>query len=266
MEPYTYKIVPLVLGKFPNYDRSLLLFNSCCGQKADAFVLAFLIQGASKNILVDTGCGMVPEVFRNHPCLDQGPGMDIATQLSAHGLHPQDIDCIIQTSLHWDCCGNSALFPCASIYVQKREVAWALSPFHCQYEEYETEHIGRHAPWRDYMDRLVPIDGDMEIYPGVTAIALPGHSEGFQGVLVTTEGGSTMIAGDCVPLYWNWTGIGGVGGPIPPAVHSDLSKWAESYATISQKSNCVIAGRDRLAAEGIALYLDGRGGYRYGNL
>ena len=47
------------------------------------------------------------------------------------------------------------------------------------------------------------LDGDAEITDGIRVIVTPGHSPGSQAVLVDTESGLFVIAGDTIAHYVN---------------------------------------------------------------
>src|SRR5512138_3746370 len=64
--------------------------------------------------------------------------------------------------------------------------------------------MGERSPWLRAIDRTVPLRGDAELLPGLRAIALPGHTDGFQGVVAdTATGRPIVIAGDAVPYLAN---------------------------------------------------------------
>lgn len=241
-----YQIEPLVLGRFPDYEKSWLLFNKCCGEKTEALVLAFLIRGAGKNVLVDTGCG----------------GRSLRKELGARGLGPDDISCIVLTHLHRDCCGGGSLFPQAEFFVQRQEVQYAAQPLPCHAEEYGGSCEEIPCCWRKIEERFVLVDGERELYPGLKLIPLPGHSPGFQGVVAETESGGCVIAGDSVPLYENWTGIKD-GALIPSAVHVNTAHCLLSFSRMEREGDLLLAGRDPRAAEKICIKTERGGGSVY---
>lgn len=239
-----YEVHPLILGKFQNYEKSWLVFNNSCGQKMEALVLAFLIQGNNRNILVDTGCSNTKITNKkSHPYLVRDEKINIVDELSKWGVMIEEIDCIIQTHLHWDCCYGNEMFPNTKIYVQRKEVEYAINPLPCHYEEYETGHAGGEYPWVKSFSRFEFVDGDKEIYPGIMLLALPGHSPGFQGVLVDTDKGRCMIAGDTLPLRENLYGIKNKES-IPSAIHVNTSQWFNSVNRIKEKSDLILYGRE----------------------
>src|SRR5207302_5810318 len=106
----------------------------------------------------------------------------VADALAELDMSPADIGLVINTHLHFDHCGQNAVFKHAPIYVQRAEVARSKreSP-----ELYE---------WFDFMNaRFELLDGDAEILPGLSVLSTPGHTEGHQCVMVSP---SDLLIGD----------------------------------------------------------------------
>ena len=141
------------------------------------------------------------------------------------------MDYIINTHLHWDhSCGNHK-FPGKKIYVQASELEYALDPLPIHRATYESPQYGVVSSWMRARDQLVTVDGDTEIDDGIRLILLPGHSDGIQGVLVTTENGPYLLAGDCINLYQNWEGNGKLR-HIIGGLHSDVKAYFKTYEKI----------------------------------
>ena len=66
-------------------------------------VFTFLIEGAEKLVLVDTGMAWTERADKyHHPGSWQEEGQDIESQLKAAGYTPADVDIVLFTHLHWD--------------------------------------------------------------------------------------------------------------------------------------------------------------------
>ncbi len=144
-------------------------------------VLAFAVRHPQGLILVDTGVGSgnawVEEHYRPN-------GRPIRDALRTSGLDPSEVRAIVNTHLHFDHAGQNAAFPGVAIVVQQAEwdVAWD--------EGYTV------TEWLDFADaRYQRITGDVEIARGVRVLATPGHTPGHQSVMVETDGGLVLIAG-----------------------------------------------------------------------
>ena len=129
-------------------------------------------------VLVDTG------MTELHPLL-----ADMAPRLMP--LHEQDldlggIDIVVNTHLHADHCGGNHLFAGRPIYVQRRELDDARGR-----DDYTIRE------WVDAPGVLyVPVDGELELLPGVRLVPAPGHTPGSQVVVVETGGRPVVICGD----------------------------------------------------------------------
>src|SRR5690348_7868579 len=104
---------------------------------------------------------------------------------------PREVACVINTHLHFDHCGGNRLFPGTPIYVQRLEREAARS------EDYTI------PEWVDFEGATyVELDGDHAVLPGLRVVPTPGHSPGHQSVLVETDDGLAVVAGD-VAYTWS---------------------------------------------------------------
>src|SRR5919197_3010544 len=93
---------------------------------------------------------------------------------------------VVNTHLHFDHCGGNRLFPGIPIHVQRRELADART---------EDDYTVRE--WVDFPGATyVEHDGEAEILPGVRLLPARGHTAGHQIVVVETDGGPVVLAGD----------------------------------------------------------------------
>ena len=169
-------------------------------------------------VLVDTGCGAPGALLREFKVVNR----DVAEALAEHDLSPADISVVINTHLHFDHCGQNAVFPHAPIYVQRAELERARLEDPWQRE------------WLDYAGaRYELLDGDTELAQGLRVVATPGHTIGHQSVAVEqAEQDSDVLIGDAaftVEVYHH---------PemeeLPEGQETDRSAWAESLTRIRQ--------------------------------
>ena len=113
---------------------------------------------------------------------------------------PRDVVRVINTHLHFDHCGGNRLFPRTPIHVQRREREAAREPGYTIPEWVEFEGA-----------TYVELDGEAEIVPGVQVLPTPGHSPGHQSVLVDTDEGLVVVAGD---VAYRWEDFDAVGGEL----------------------------------------------------
>ncbi len=141
-------------------------------------VHGFVVTYPGGAALVDTGIGGPPEVIRDWEVVN----VATADALGGLGLVPGDIDLVINTHLHFDHCGQNAVFKHAAFYVQRVEL----------------DRCRRQSPviydWFDFQNATFELlDGDAEIRPGLSVIATPGHTSGHQSVLVAGVAGAPPV-------------------------------------------------------------------------
>lgn len=121
-----------------------------------------------------------------------GRRLKIAAALARRGLAPEDIDFAVLSHAHWDHSQNVDLCSSAKVIMGAAELEYLKAP-----------HPRDHATptWSqallDGMEVVASLDGD-EILPGVSIIALPGHTAGSIGLAVTTSNGVAVLSGDAV--------------------------------------------------------------------
>jgi N-acyl homoserine lactone hydrolase len=130
-------------------------------------------------VLVDTGL------------IDSTPDLDAEWSPTFDaGAIPRDAVCVINTHLHFDHCGGNRLFAGTPIYVQRLERQTARE------EDYTI------PEWVEFEGAAyVELEGEAEVLPDIRVVPTPGHSPGHQSVLVTTDDGLVVIAGD-VAYTW----------------------------------------------------------------
>ena len=154
---------------------SLASFNNI---PVHGFVIKHPSAGA---ILVDTGVGYPEELLGEWKVVNR----HAADALAEHDLSPADVRIVINSHLHFDHCGQNAVFKHAPFYVQRAELTRARA------EESLT------AEWFDFAGaRFELLDGDAEIAEGVRVVATPGHTSGHQSVIVDAGDGEAVMIGD----------------------------------------------------------------------
>lgn len=171
--------------------------------------LARYLPGADPYVLLDLPCLVYVLDDGEHLVLvDSGPDAEAAARhgyrvlgettsallegLARHGASAADVDLIVHTHLHYDHCQNDALLPRAQVVVQAEELRHARGG--TRYYE------GIAARCDALDDRLVLLDGDTALWPGLQTIKNGGHTPGHQSVLVETDDGPVCLCGDIVSL------------------------------------------------------------------
>jgi glyoxylase-like metal-dependent hydrolase (beta-lactamase superfamily II) len=179
-------------------------------------VRAFVVRHPDALLLVDTGFA------------DDLPSEDVAeldirrtpleTALASAGVAIEDVDLVTNCHLHADHAGGNWRFG-VPIHVQAAEVDAARED-------------GFTVPGAVALGRAnyVVHDGEVEILPGVRLLPTPGHTPGHQCVLVETDQGLVVLAGQvyrwasdfALAAYSHDLRLRGERAPSPPGWLPDL--------------------------------------------
>jgi len=236
-------IIPLHVGTLYT-DKSLITPRKNFGQEFGCVSIIWYIQGADKKILVDTSWkdSKQSSITHSPQRIERTPQQEIKTALAGIGVKPEDIDIVILTHLHWDHSQNNDLFVNAECIVQRIEMQYAIAPLPSHWKVYESVTAGMKPLWLN-TPRWNVINGDVEVTKGVNIILTPGHTPGFQSVLVKTDKGVYTIAADNVGLFENW-GNTKNGTHVPAPVNVNLEDYWQSLAKVERLSDFVLPGHD----------------------
>jgi glyoxylase-like metal-dependent hydrolase (beta-lactamase superfamily II) len=181
-------------------DSSLLVWGHEPGKKVKAPCYSYLILGADKPILVDTGF-RTPEVMEAVGMkATQTEDQKLENQLAKHGVKPKDIGHVILTHLHGDHAGQIHMFPEAVAVVQRKEMEAGFGGVMAgQYFKEDLEHMFE----RLYKPgSLWLLDGEengpIDVVPGVKCVFAKSHTPGMQFVYVQTGKGTAVICSDVI--------------------------------------------------------------------
>lgn len=144
-------------------------------------VCAYLIRHPRGLFLFDTGLARADDETEAHYHPVPWP---VAAQLKRSGVGTDEIAALANCHLHFDHAGGNSHFPNRPIFAQR------------------VEHIAAQQP--DYTMPIVVefadaayelLDGEAEIWPGLTIIPTPGHTDGHQTLIVETDEGRVALAG-----------------------------------------------------------------------
>ena len=160
-------------------------------------------------VLIDNGAGNKENAKFHDIYGVENAGPDGRTMLEAalaeSGHAPEDITLMIDTHLHFDHAGGNTwrdaegavrpTFPNARYVVQRGEYAWAT-------------HTNERTAASYFPHNFVPVleaglfdfvEGECEVWPGITVVPTPGHVPHHQGVLLSSGGEQAFFAADLVP-------------------------------------------------------------------
>lgn len=141
-------------------------------------VNAFAIQAPGRLYLVDTGNGTI-----------RGPGLGhLKAALADAGLGVEDVDVLLMTHMHGDHAaglydGDSSVFPKAEMIVSEAEQAFWDAPEKLDDLQRTQLEIARKG-FATHAGRTTLANPGDEVVPGITMVALPGHTPGHVGFRV----------------------------------------------------------------------------------
>ncbi len=150
----------------------------------DGEVFAFLVRHPRTPVLFETGSGRgnaeLDDYYRvRHHSLEEA--------LAAAGIGLSEVRAVVNSHLHFDHAGNNRLFPGVPIYVQSAEQDAARQPGYTVPE------------WVDFPDaEYAVIDGESRVASGVRVMPTKGHTAGHQSLVVETNGGTIVLAGQAI--------------------------------------------------------------------
>ena len=224
----------------------------------DYFVWA--IVGNGRTIVVDLGFEAEQARLRGRDLL-RTP----AEGLAVIGIDAAQVEDVIITHLHYDHAGTVGDFPKAKFYLQDREMAFATGrnmahkTFNVAFAlDYVVDMIAK-----VYDNRVVFVDGTMDVAPGVSVHHVGGHTDGLQIVRVWTERGWVVLASDAAHYYMNMET------PNPFPLVYNIGDMLDAYQTMESLADGhanIVPGHDPLVlerypapfreAEGIVIRLD----------
>jgi N-acyl homoserine lactone hydrolase len=206
------RIIPLTLG-WEAVPKSVSIHGASTEEIVREPVPGILLEADGGWLLLDTGfnaalirdpamcrrfyagVGYLPEL--------PGPGEPLEETLDKVGVDLDEIYAVGVSHLHHDHAGGIKHFAGrVPVHLQRRELEWGLS----DRDDLEACGLAR----VDYDDRRIDwrlADGDVEIAPGVTAVATSGHTPGHQSFVVDLDesvgGGGFVFAFDAADLTEN---------------------------------------------------------------
>lgn len=164
-------------------------------EPVDFSVNVFLVNTGSKLVLFDTGLGG----------LMGGAGGKLLANLQAAGYRPEQVDEIYITHMHGDHIGGLTVngkpaFPNANVHCSQTEADYWLSetkmkaaPAGAQ-DSFKTAM----AAFQPYIasKHYQPFRGNVQLLPGIDAIAAPGHTPGHTIYRVSSRNATMIVWGD----------------------------------------------------------------------
>jgi len=228
----TYSIRPIALCEGPR-DGSMYTHLMNRGTSCNAVCYVWYIENSQPKTIVDAGVRASMFTERGTSETDL---ISVEDGLKKLGLKPEDIGIVIVTHLHFDHIALGHLYKKAKFIVQKRELDYARNPHPMDATLYN----------RNTFEGLniEVIDGDKEIFPGVSVFLTPGHTPGGQSVEVNTAAGKAIITGFCCSLstFMQTEEMKRRGWEVgAPSIHNDVREAYDSVLKVKRTADIIIA-------------------------
>lgn len=161
---------------------------------------------SGKIYLIDTGSGhKFSEKMKAIYGLDYKHS-ELLRSLESLGVSPADITDIIFSHLHFDHCGGTTewqnrelreVFPHATYHVNRLHWETATNPNQREKASFFSENLDPIAT----SERLRLSDDSVEFEPGLSTIAVHGHTLGQQLPVIQAEGKTVVFAADLIPTF-----------------------------------------------------------------
>lgn len=167
---------------------------------------SMLIRTGERNILVDTGNGTKASSKHAKIYNIDSSLHDMERSLARVGLSTDDITDVVLTHLHFDHAGGATslrdgvlvpTFAKAQYYVQQYHYGWAQSPTEKDRASFMPENYEPLVA----EGMLELIDGEGELFPGISMKLAFGHTRALQMVKVQSEGQTLLAAADLFPTH-----------------------------------------------------------------
>lgn len=197
-----------------------------------------------ETIVVDTGSSPAQGAARKVPEF-----VNPVEVLARVGAKADSVNKVVITHMHWDHVGNIEAylqaFPKAKFYVQKREFDFCVKnpvsqrkPIAILFDPLASKVVGG----MEGSDRLVIVDGDYNLAPGVDLSLAPGHTLGLQVVRVNTAKGPAVVGSDCAHVFRGYREDN------PSCFIMDMPAWIQSFDKVKSKApiDLIFPGHDVL--------------------
>ncbi len=196
-----------------------------------------LVQAGDRNILVDTGNGEKMTDKQKGFIYLERPYGGLADGLARLNLAPEDIHLVIDTHLHGDHSGGNTrydesgkivpTFPNAEYVVQRREYEDAMHPNERTRATYFP--VNYQPLYESGQMRL--LDGDTEIFPGITGHVTPGHTPAHMSIRFQSKGEQALFVCDMASYAIHFERLGWMTGyDVEPLITLETKRRWQQWA------------------------------------
>jgi glyoxylase-like metal-dependent hydrolase (beta-lactamase superfamily II) len=228
---------------------AIVLWNAGWDQTGPLSYFVWALKGKTgEAIVIDTGASPAQGAARKVP-----EYVNPIEVLARVGITGENVTKVIVTHMHWDHVGGIETFlqayPKAKFYVQKREFEFCVNnpvarrkPVAVLFDPDASKIVAG----LEKSERLVIVDGDSPVAPGVDVLLAPGHTLGLQVVRVKTAKGPAIVGSDCAHVFRGYQEDN------PSVFIMDLPAWMQSFDKVKAQApiDLLFPGHDVLMAQG----------------
>jgi glyoxylase-like metal-dependent hydrolase (beta-lactamase superfamily II) len=199
----------------------------------------WLLRNGTRTVLLD--CGFDRERAAPKGRLQETDPLELLARMD---VRASDVDHVVISHMHYDHVGNVALFPNATVSIAREEYDFWSGPYggrELMRVFVEPEEL-RLVQQLEREGRLHLVDGAEELFPGLVATRVGGHTPGQMVVDVATAGGRVVLASDAMHYYEEMER------DRPFHLFSDLGGMYRGYEVLrelaSRPGTTVVAGHD----------------------
>lgn len=181
---------------------AMLFWNTDWDVKIERNYYVWVVRGHGETLIVD--CGVAPALAKARQLPNYVNPVEVLARI---GVEASKVKKVIITHVHFDHISGIELYPNATFYLQQEEFRfWIKDPVaHKPAFAMVTDPVGNgHLAGLEGTERLVLVEGDQVILPGIELLSAPGHTPGLQVVAVSTARGTAILGSDCGHLFRNY--------------------------------------------------------------
>lgn len=206
-----------------------VLWNTDWEKEIEINYYLWVVKGKQETLIVD--CGVSPSLAEK---MELQGYVNPVQVLKGIGIEASQTPKVVITHIHFDHANGIELFPKAIFYVQEKEFNfWMKDPVARKPPFLMLSPPDRNAALAklEGTERLVLIQGDHSLLPGVDLLLAPGHTPGLQVLAVNTMKGTAIVGSDCAHIFRNYEE------EIPSTFITDMVAWMKTYEKLKSKAS-----------------------------
>ncbi len=204
-----------------------VLLDTDWGKTIERNCYIWVVRGEGRTVVID--CGVRPARAEQRNLRGYVSPVGVLRRI---GIDAARVEHLVITHIHHGHVGGLELFPHAKVYVQRKD-----------FDFWVTDPIARRSPFARATDpvtvrglgalrgseRLVLVDGDQGILPGIELLLTPGHTPDLHSVAVATARGLAVLASACAHLHRTFEM------DVPSSFICDLPEWMRSLERLRER-------------------------------